>query len=156
MVCCEPDSKRPWIHLKIPFKTVFCWPIWVKNILKSNGSNNGKAMLPCPYQGIFTQSTKSTENVWEKLSKVSFRKMHATLFNCSKIYLFQCLTYQRQCKGQQKWFCKSYTSRTHSRRNLPNILTQMNNSYSQLIRNVRVKDRITNSRHFVVPITLCQ
>ena len=80
-------------------------------------------MLSCPYQGIFTQSTKFTENVWEKLSKVFFRKMHATLFECSENYLFQCLTYHKQCKVQQKKFCKNYTSRIHSRRNLPNILT---------------------------------
>ena len=127
-----------------------------QNFLKSNWSNNGKAMLSCPYQGIFKQSTKFTENVLEKLSKVFFRKMHAKLFECSKNYLFQCLTYHRQYNGQQKWFCKSYTSKIHSRGKLPNTLTQMNNSYSQLTQNVRVKDRITNLRHFVVPITLCQ
>ena len=113
-------------------------------------------MLSCPYQGIFKQSTKFTENVLEKLSKLFFRKMHAKLFECSKNYLFQCLTYHRQYNGQQKWFCKSYTSKIHSRGKLPNTLTQMNNSYSQLTQNVRVKDRITNLRHFVVPITLCQ
>ena len=88
-------------------------------------------MLSCPYQGLFTQSTKLTENVWEKLSKVFFRKVYAALFECSENYLFQCLTYHRQCKGQQKWFCKNYTSRIHSRRNLPNTLNRWNNSYSQ-------------------------
>ena len=109
--------KKPLTSSKNSFWNCFLLTNVSQKFLKSNWSNNGKAMLSCPYQGIFKQSTKFTENVLEKLSKVFFRKMHAKLFEGSKNYLFQCLTYHRQCNGQQKWFCKSYTSKIHSREN---------------------------------------
>ena len=82
------------------------------------------------YTKEFSHSLPNWQKTYEKNCQKCFSG-RCMLRYLNAPYLFQCLTYHRQCKGQQKWFCKNYTSRIHSRRNLPNTLNRWNNSYSQ-------------------------
>ena len=127
-----------------------------QKILKINKSNNGLAMMSCPYQGLFIQSTKSTETYEKNCQKCFSGRCMLCYLNAQKIICFNAWLITGNTRASRNGFVKIILWKYIQGETFRINLHRWNNSYSQPTKKIRVKGRITNSRYFVVPITLCQ